>query len=209
MGNLVNISGGGVHAPDTFSTPPPAITGLSFGTQISADIDTMTNITFSADVSYFVPIYVPDTRNVDAFVIVAGTGSLTNDLELALYNIDSTGFKLGTNIVGATQTATFTTSTYTEITFTSTEVTEGWHYIGISGISSVAPPNLSGFPTATGTVGKTYPTLGFGIDDTGGAVLTKIGTFQAAVELASAAAGTALTTGVDTTAMPMLRLRNA
>lgn len=209
MGNLVNISGGGVQAPDTFS-PPVAISGLSFGANITGDWDSLTNSPYAGTAtSYFIPIYIPTTRNVDAFVIVAGTGNLTNDIEFGLYNIDTTSFQTGSKIVGATLTSTLTASTYTEITFTPTEVPEGWLYVGFSGISAVAPPDLSSWQTSAGTNQKTYPNLGFGVDDTGGAGLNKIGTFQASAQIASIGTGQALTTGAGIENMPFLRLRNA
>lgn len=207
MGNLVNITAGGAFAPQTDAPAPPAISGMSFGLLGSVNAS-FVNLALATNRSYFTPIHVASKRNLDAFVFQTSATNLTNDLELALYNIDTTGAKLGTKIVGATQTASFTASTYTEITFTSTEVDAGWYWFGISGIAGVAGPNVSTWDIVG--VDTPSPIDGFGI--TGGwDTLAGIGHFTANVQLDTVAVGAALTSvqAAASVGIPVVRLRNA
>lgn len=206
MGNLVNITAGGAFAQRMDAPAPPAISGMSFGS-IGDDNVILVNSTLTASESHFIPIFVPSKRNVDAFVIIPGTSNLTNDLELALYNIDTTGVKLGTKIIGATQTSTFSASTYTEITFASTEVDEGWYWLGASGISASAGPNMGSWDLTTSGKWAPNPIQGFGIDGAWTAT-PQVGRFEAAAALDTVAVGATLT-AINIAESILLRLRNA
>ena len=186
-----------------------AVSGTSFGLIPSIVAASFLNVVPAGDRTYFVPIFVPSDRNVDGFTFHTGGSALTNDIELGLFEQDTTGLKLGTKVIGATQTSSFSATTYTEVGFASTAVVRGWHLIGVSGIGTAAPPSLEWWDYPT--VDHALPVIGYGIDNLVGGDLEDNGYFEASQDLDGIVAGQALTmpTATIIKAIPFLWLRNA
>lgn len=205
MPSLVNIDTEFSRVPLSSSPSPSYMVGASYFNVRPVGVTAVASVVAGSG-SIFIPYFVHEDHDFDAFSMLFATG--TSNTEFSVYTYDETGLKLGTKIEGGTSGATPTLDIFTDITFTATSFTKGWHWIGFSGVGNNGSTLYSG-EQDTG-VNTENGFLGFGVDGGAGGLsnfFDQNSFYKTASRLAAVSPGDALTSTTAAVALPFIGLR--